>query len=64
MNMNTYPETTQPPLSIPPPFSWWPVPVEPSTRGGRFVVRRFGVAAALGDLVAELAGIGLGQEVA
>jgi hypothetical protein len=39
-------------------FSWRVVVVQPNTRAGRFVVRRYRVHPAFADLVANLAGLG------
>jgi hypothetical protein len=39
-----------------PLFSWRPVVVQPSTRAGQFVARRYRVDPAVADLVASLAG--------
>jgi hypothetical protein len=43
-----------------PPFDWRVVVVRPrpNTRAGSFVARRFGVAPAMADLIANLAGLG------
>jgi hypothetical protein len=41
-----------------PLFSWRVVVVQPNTRAGRFVARRYRVHPAFADLVANLAGLG------
>jgi hypothetical protein len=41
-----------------PLFSWRVVVVQPDTRAGRFVVRRYRLHPAFVDLVANLAGLG------
>lgn len=41
-----------------PLLAWPSVVVQPTTRAGQFVARRYGVAPAVADLVANLAGLG------
>jgi chorismate-pyruvate lyase len=45
-------------VSILPLFSWREALVQPGTRAGRFVTRRYRVHPALADLIADLAGLG------
>ena len=51
------PHKTQP-VSDLPLFSWRVVVVQPGTRAGHYVARRYRVHPAFADLVANLAGLG------
>jgi hypothetical protein len=58
--MKTYikqPHETQSVSSLP-LFSWRVVVVQPNTRAGRFVARRYRVHPEFADLIANLAGLG------
>jgi hypothetical protein len=52
-----HPQKTQSISSLP-LFSWGPVVVQPSTRAGQFVARRYRIDPALADVIATLAGLG------
>ncbi|WP_136626620.1 hypothetical protein [Bradyrhizobium macuxiense] len=45
-------------ISGSPLIPWQPVVDQPSTRAGQFVARRYSVAPAVADLIANLAGLG------
>ncbi len=45
-----------------PLFSWRVVVVQPATKAGQFVTRRYRVQPAFADLIASLAGLGSGVD--
>ncbi|WP_454619040.1 hypothetical protein [Bradyrhizobium cenepequi] len=58
MNTSTkHPQKAQLVSSLP-LLSWRSVVVQPSTRGGQFLARRYRVDPVVADLIAQLAGLG------